>query len=161
MVDLLTEGHLAAIRRLRQILTVLVGAAGLGLLLQWAPIGRHDDAAELPPARPVADGPDQSEPATPDYRRAIGRRRLFVLPTPTADALGIDDAIAKAREKVAFRGVVDMDGRMGAYFEVGQGDGAVLGLYYEGDRVADFTVTSVESQGAVLEVGGHEVRFSF
>jgi len=113
------------------------------------------------PAR-SALGAESSSPAEPlsGYRDVLRKRSLFVLPVATSAGRGLEDAIGRAKSKLALRGIVDVSGRKGAYFEVEQGSGTSFDLYFEGDQVGEFTVERILPGQVHLSIGGHEVSFS-
>jgi len=95
-----------------------------------------------------------------EYRALLARQELFVLPVPTAVGRGVEEAVARAKERVALRAIVELDGQMGAYFEVEKGSGTEFGLYREGDSVGEFTVERIEPGKVTLTITGHKVSFS-
>jgi len=96
-----------------------------------------------------------------EYRKWFQGRKLFVRAGPTAAGRELGDAVQKAKDRLGLRGIAEVAGKMGAYFEVDEGGGGKsFGVYFEGDRVGDFTVASVEPAKVLLDIAEQSVTFS-
>lgn len=171
--------YLAMWKRVNVILaaaTLLAGAA-----LAYAVASEPDESVaapgiELPPPR------DRTGPAAPvaNFQSAMAAKKLFIMPMPPPPAVNVVDAIAKAKAKIKLVAITTVGDRMGAYFEVNENPtGAApmppvrrpgmprtkinrpsMKLYYEGDKVGDFTVKKIEAQQVTVAIADREVVFT-
>lgn len=171
--------------RWRQANFLLAGAVLLlGAFQAWSayhpdtPPAPDDSVAALP-AGPVA-----APPPAADWRKHMMGKNLFVIPVAAPAGPELADLVAKAKEKVTLRGITKVGSRWGAYFEVRQGaqaagiipgrrarpgqppprpvqsKGGSMSLFFEGDRVGEFTVKKIEPRTVTLLLGDKEVLFA-
>jgi len=134
----------------------------LALWTVWLLFARVPAAAmaDIPPRRDRAEADDQQGLVYADYRKWVAGKKLFVLPVPSPTSLGLDDQITRAKQNINLCGITEIGGRMGAYFEVKEGNATSFGLYFEGDQVGGFVVSEIGPSRVVVMIAEQEVAFS-
>jgi len=147
--------------------TLNAGLAAVACLLAaaalWGLLGPRKPIGTGAPARTVSAAPTPRDEPRPfaDYSAHFSGKKLFVLPTPTETGRQVHELIAEARGRIKLMGIAEVDGRLGAYFEVDQGGDKVFDLHFPDDQVAGaYRVKEVTEDQAVLVIAGQDVKFS-